>query len=241
MGTNKRLQLVAGCVIVLIWFTACTAKNSSAVISPSSPTSTLVTLSGTDIPSIPAPKAADLRSMILESFNKQDAFSWRYHSTTVLANGEIHTTLVEYQPSQRYQIVSDAKSGLIIIDKKVYTRQGDQWVLAQIPIENIIDPKAAQRLEKSIKDIIYIGSEYLDEKAMLVCRYNTLQKTGETETATEVTLWLGNEDRLPYKMLVKGQTLVIDGQTGEVKGIDSTSTVLFEYDPSIEIALPAIP
>jgi len=73
---------------------------------------------------------------------------------------------------------------------------------------------------------------------MLVSHYYAMQKTGDAETPIEVTLWIGYEDHMPYKMLVKGQTLVIDGQTGEVKGIDSNSTVFYEYDPTIEIATP---
>lgn len=220
---------------LLLWFAACTSQTKTSSIKP---TSTLVTLSGENVPSIPTPQADALRTMILESFEKQEAVSWRYNSTTQLSNGEVHTTLVEFQPPRRYHIVSDEKSELTIIDKEAFVLQDNQWIRANISIDSIIDPEASQRLEKSIKDIIYIGSEYLNEKVMLVCRYHAKQKTGDAETETEVTLWLGYDDHLPFKMLVNGQTLAIDGQTGDVKGIDSNSTVLFEYDPQIEIVLP---
>ncbi len=242
MVNQKRFLLIVGCFITILWFTACTAQNPAAnTASPVVPTSTLITLTGTSIPSIPAPDTEALRSIILESFEAQDTISWRYNSTTILANGETHTTLVEYQPPHRYHIVSDSKGGLIIFDEKVYTLQTDQWVLAEIPIESIIDPEATRRLENTISDIVYLGSEYLNEKAMLVCAYKSQQKTGDSETTIEVTLWIGNEDRLPYKMNVKGQSLAIDGQTGEVKGVDSTSTVLYEYDSSIVIESPLEP
>lgn len=234
MNNQKRFQWIAVCFL-LIWLSACNAQTKTSSITP---TSTLVTLTGGNIPSIPTPQPDALRAMIIESFEKQEAVSWRYNSTTQLTNGEVHTTLVEFQPPHRYHIVSDEESELTIIDKEAYVLQDNQWIRANIPIDSIIDPEASQRLEKSIKDIIFIGSEYLNEKAMLVCRYNAKQKTGDAETETEVTLWLGNEDHLPYKMLVNGQTLAIDGQTGDVKGIDSTSTVLFEYDPNIEIISP---
>ena len=236
MSHKKRYQLITGCLL-LVWLAACTSQNQK---SPSTiePTSTLVALSGENIPSVPTPETAALRDMILESFEKQESLSWRYNSTTVLSNGEKHTTLVEFQPPRRYHIVSDGKSELTIIDEQVYAYQNGQWILVSIPIDSIIDSEASQRLEKSIKDILYIGSEYLDEKAMLVSRYYAMQKTGDTESPIEVTLWIGNDDHMPYKMLVKGQTLAIDGQTGEVKGIDSNSTVFYEYDPTIEIATP---
>lgn len=234
MNNQKRFQPIAVCFLFL-WLSAC---NVQTKISSITPTSTLVTLTGGNLPSIPTPQPEVLRAMIIDSFEKQEAVSWRYNSTTQLSNGEIHTTLVEFQPPHRYHIVSDEKNELTIIDKEAYVLQDNQWIRANIPIDSIIDPEASQRLEKSIKDIIFIGSEYLNEKAMLVCRYHAKQKTGDAETEIEVTLWLGNEDLMPYKMLVNGKTMAIDGQTGDVKGIDSTSTVLFEYDPNIEIISP---
>lgn len=235
MHTYKRIQIIAGCILMILCFAACIGSKSADNADSSTADPTPV-----NTPDIPVPEPGTLRSIILDSFNAQDKLPWRYNSTTVLTNGETHTTQVEYQPSHRYHIVSDSQGGLIIFDDKVYMMQNAQWTVADIPIDSIIDPDATERLENTISDITYQGAQYLKDKAMLVCRYKAQQKTGSSESTIEVTIWIGNDDRLPYKMDIVGQTLAIDGQTGEVKGIDSTSTVVYEYDPSIEIAAPDI-
>jgi len=218
----------------MLCFAACNAKSdddkgsSAAIPTPM------------NTPDIPTPEPGALRAIILDSFDAQDKTPWRYNSTTVLANGETHTTVVEYQPTRRYHIVSDSQGGLIIFEDKVYMLQNGEWMLADILLESIIDPEATQRLENTISDITYQGAQFLNDKAMLVCKYQAKQKTGNSESTIEVTIWIGNDDRLPYKMDIAGQTLAIDGQTGEVKGVDSTSSVFYEYDPSIEISAPQI-
>jgi hypothetical protein len=237
MNIPKRSLFIVGLTIMVLWLAACAPKNPvDDAASPPPETQTNVAT-----PDIPTPEPGALRGIILDSFNAQDNFSWRYNSTTTLANGETHTTLVEYQAPHRYHIVSDGKGGLIIYDEKVYMLQDDQWSVADIPIDNIIDPDATERLENTITNITYLGAEYLDGKAMLVCRYQAQQKSGTSESPIDVTIWIGNDDQLPYKMNIIGQTLAIDGQTGEVKGIDSTSTVLYAYDPTISIESPQTP
>lgn len=236
MSSYKRFQLIAGCILICLCLAACNAtKSANDSSSSKSDTPTPV-----NTPDIPTPEPGTLRAIILDSFTAQDKLPWRYNSTTVLANGETHTTLVEYQPSHRYHIVSDSNGGLIIYDDKVYMLQNALWTLTDIPLDSIIDPDATERLENTITDITYQGAQFLNDKAMLICHYKAQQKTGSSESTIEVTIWIGNDDRLPYKMDIVGQTLAIDGQTGEVKGVDSTSTVLYEYDPSIEITAPEI-
>ncbi len=118
--------------------------------------------------------------------------------------------------------------------------QDGKWTQAEISIDSIIDPEANERLEKTISDISYQGAQFLNNKAMWVSQYTAKQKTGDSEATIEVTIWISIDDRLPYRMDIAGQTLAIDGQTGEVKGIDSTSTVIYEYDPSIKITAPEV-
>jgi hypothetical protein len=242
MIIKRRFFFLVGCATLVLGLAACGSKNpvdqtasTEAAISPAETQAIVAT------PNIPTPETGALRAIILDSFTAQDSLSWRYNSTTTLANSEIHTTLVEYQAPHRYHIVSDGRGGLIIVDEKVYMQADEKWTLADIPIENIIDPDATKRLESTISNITYLGAEFLDEKAMLVCRYQAKQKSGDSESNIDVTIWIGNDDGLPYKMNIIGQTLAIDGQTGEVKGVDSTSTVLYEYDPSISIEAPQMP
>ncbi len=242
MNTHRRFIFIVGCAILAFGMAACGSKNpidNTAPTGDANPPAETQSVVAT--PDIPTPEPGALRDIILNSFTAQDSISWRYNSTTKLVNGETHTTLVEYQAPHRYHIVSDGRGGLIIVDQKVYMLADEKWSLAEIPIENIIDPDATRRLENSISNITYLGAEYLNEKAMLVCKYQAKQKSGDSESTIDVTIWIGNDDHLPYKMNIIGQTLAIDGQTGEVKGVDSTSTVLYEYDPSISIEAPQLP
>lgn len=235
MNTYKRILLLSGFILIILSIAACNTTKST-----DSSGSSVADATPINTPDIPTPEPSALRSIILDSFNAQDKQSWRYNSTTVLANGETHTTLVEYQPTRRYHIVSDSQGGLIIYEDKVYMLQDGKWAQAEIPIDSIIDPEATKRLENTISDISYQGAQFFNDKAMWVCQYTAKQKTGDSEATIEVTIWISNDDRLPYRMDIAGQTLAIDGQTGEVKGIDSTSTVIYEYDPSIKITAPEV-
>ncbi len=165
--------------------------------------------------------------------------SYRYQGDTVMVNGETHNTVLEYVPPDRYHVVSDLKSELVVISQKVYFKQGDVWAESQMPATSIIDPDASKKLEESISDVQFIGTDSLNGKPMRVFQYKSQTKIGDTESPIQTKLWIGVADRLPYKMIVDGETASADASTGKVVGVNATSTILFEYDPTIKIALPS--
>jgi hypothetical protein len=82
----------------------------------------------------------------------------------------------------------------------------------------------------------------LDGKAMGVFSYATTTQPSGVTLHSQVELWVGQVDGLPYKMIVDGETLKIsmDPATGENKASaeKSLSTSLIVFDPSIKIEAP---
>ena len=53
-----------------------------------------------------------------------------------------------------------------------------------------------------------------------------------------LTFWIGREDGLLYKLVNDGQVASLDSDTGEIEIVEAVSTIIFSYDPSIEITAP---
>jgi len=181
------------------------------------------------------PNPSEHRAIILAANGALDEVTYRYQADTVLATGEAHHTMFEYVPPDRYHIVTDSKSGLIIIGLKVFFQREDGWAESQIPASSILDPDRMKRLSDSISEIQAIGVDSLNGELMQVYQYNSKTRFGETE---KTKLWTSVADNLPYKMIIDGYTTAIDASTGEIVGVKALSTIVYEYDPSIKITYP---
>lgn len=51
------------------------------------------------------------------------------------------------------------------------------------------------------------------------------------------TVWVGEADGLPYKLVVVGKILSLS-DTGETSFVETTTTTLIEIDPTIVITAP---
>ena len=199
--------------------------------------------SSTPIPlptSTTAPSLSELRSTIVAAVSALKDKSHRQSSETVLSDGNSHHTVVEYVVPDRYHIVADLTTEIVIVEQKVYIKQNEDgvWRESQIPVTSFIDPDFAKRLEESIADIRFIGADSLDGKPMWVYQYRSKTKIGEAESTLQTKLWIGETDTLPYKMAVDGETAAIDLSTGKVTSVKSIETILFEYDSTIKIDAP---
>jgi hypothetical protein len=237
MNCQRLLWQMMGCILAVLFLSAC---GTQATPVPTAVPPTVIP-SSTPIPSLtstPTLGPSELRSTILAAINSLKDKSWRYQSDTVLVDGKTHNTVLEYSPPDRYHIVSDSKSELIVIGQKVYFKQGEAWTESQMLATSIIDPDASKKLEESISDVQFIGTDSLNGKPVRAYQYQSKTKIGDTESTVQTKLWIGVADNLPYKMIVDGETATADASTGKVVGVKATSTILYEYDPTIKIALP---
>jgi hypothetical protein len=236
-------------LLTLLGLAACGAASTPTVASTSIPSTATppaptppVIPSATPIPLPTAtliPTPSELRSAILAALNALKDKSHRQRSaTTLLSDGRTYTTVVEYVAPDRYRIIADPIE-YVIVGQRVYLRQNEVWTESKTPASSIIDPDSSKRLEESISEIQFVGTDSLIGKPMQVCQYKSQIKLGDTSSLVQTALWIGEADHLPYKMAMEGESASLDTSTGKVVGVKSTSTILFEYDSTIKIALPA--
>jgi hypothetical protein len=237
MNRSKLLLQMMGCILAVLFLSACGAQATPAPTAVP-PTLTIIP-SSTPIPSPTAtPSPSESRATILAALNALKDKSYRQRSaTTLLRDGKTYTTAVEYVAPDRYHIIADPTE-YVIIGQKVYIKQNEVWTESQIPTTNIIDPDFFKRLEESISDIQFVGTDSLNGKPMQVCQYKSKLKVGDTESLVQTKLWMGVADNLPYKMIMDGETASLDSSTGKVVGVKSVATILYEYDSTIKIESP---
>jgi hypothetical protein len=179
--------------------------------------------------------------LILAAFTAQQELAWRYTSDIQMANGEAHTTLFEFTPPDRYRIVSDGASEVVGAGGKVYLLQGDTWVESLVPASGIVDPGFTGRLEQSISDLQFTGFETLNGIPMLVFKYASIYKIGSSDAASQTQIWIGQDDKLPYRIIIDGEVAALDHRTGLTTNSRAVNTINYEYDPQIQIEVPVIP
>jgi hypothetical protein len=232
-------RLLFSATILVLTAIALTACGSAPTPTPAPTSVPQVVPTAVSLPASTAtPGPTELRSTILAAINAQKDKAWRQRSEVTLADGSTHTTVIEYAPPDRYHIVSDSTTELVVLGQKVYLKQNAAWAESQIPVASIIDPDAFKKLESSNSDVQPVGADTLNGKPMRVYQYKSKATIGPTEAALQVKIWTGQSDNLPYKMIVEGQSASLDQRTGQVIGVQSTSTILFEYDPMIKVEAP---
>ena len=85
-----------------------------------------------------------------------------------------------------------------------------------------------QEVENNITNAKLIGPDILNGKPMLVYQFNYTFTQDNINITTTTKLWVGVSDGLPYQEVIQGN----------LNGIESTTTNLVEYDPSIQIQDP---
>jgi hypothetical protein len=222
MSTTKPLYALLAVLLIALGLTGCGARPTASPAAVANQT----------------PDQSALREAVLAAFRAQRDQPYRTQSTTVTKDGAGGSTLVEYVPPDRYHIAGDNGTELIVAGQQVYLKQGEEWAPADIPADSLIDPDTLTRLEDSISDLQDLGSDTLDGVAMQVCQYQSKIKVGDDEPLAQTKLWIGAADGLPYKMVMDGQVASFDASTGQVTGVEATTTLTYTYDATLQIEVP---
>lgn len=163
--------------------------------------------------------------------------SYRYRST-MLINGNTYHTMIEYMLPDKKHIVTD-NGEFIVAGDKVYVKDGDHWKVSEtLTAETFKDDLVV--LTKNAENIQWLGREMLDGKAMQVIQFDIKAGDTDKESTQQFKLWVGEADGLPYKLSIVGSAASVDEKTGQTGQVQAESTLLFEYDPTIQIFIPVI-
>jgi len=186
----------------------------------------------------PVPDVEDYKATIVSAFRLQRDRPNRQRSEVLLADGAVHRSVIEFVPPDRYHILSDSKTEMVIVEDKVYLKDKDAWTELKIAVSDIVDLDFVHRLESSLTEIQLLREESLGGDPMNVYQYKSTTKIGDTAPVVQNQLWVGVGDGLPYKMQIVGEVMSVNASTGEVQGIEAVSNIYFEYDPTIKIISP---
>ncbi len=236
MSPHPMLKNLCKWTLIVLVLTACSVQPTPVSILPS-PTTQVAALP-TAIPITVTKSAVEWKTTLVKAFQVQGERSYRSETDTKIESESGSHTVVEFMPPDRYHIVSQPASELIIIGPQVYNKQGNQWVELQVPADSIVTPLA--QAEKNMTDVQCISPEMLDGKALHLCQYTLRSKIGDTDTTSQIKLWIDADTNLPYKMVMNGAVGGMDSQTGKIKAVKATSSTIYTYDPSIQINQPAV-
>jgi len=184
------------------------------------------------------PSDTELQATIVGAFRAQQTRAYQQNSDTVLKDRTTHQARVEFVPPDKYHIVSDGTTELIIVGEVVYLKDQASWTEPNISVDSVIDRGFVSRLERSLSDLKWLGSETVNGLALQVYQYHNALKVGESEIIGQSKVWINPIDHLPYKLVVEGQTAALDNSTGQVTGVPATTTIAYAYDQTIQIAAP---
>ena len=217
--------------LVLAALSVCAACNSAPVTPVATAPAPQPTPAAT-------PTEVEWRAAVLGAFDSAQPRASRQRSETVLADGTRHQTVVEFAPPASYHIVADGATELIVIGERVYLKDSGAWTEANIPAGSLIDRDFAKRLERTLSDLTWLGSETLNGAALHVYQFKSAIKVGEDERIGQFKVWINPADQLPYQLVINGETAALDNRTGQITGVPTTTTIKYEYDPTIAISAP---
>lgn len=198
--------------------------------------------SGTVTPTVEATEivtdTAELRLLLQSAATALEEESWRFRSEIALLTGITHTTVMAFEPPDRYDVISNDETHMIIIGDDVYLQEGDEWVLLDVAVSSLIGEQTW--FETEAEHIQFVEVDELDGQEMLIYRYEP--PFVATPPLKEVQLWIGRQDERIYKMVVDGSSVVMSASLGGVASaveyVDATTTTVYEYDPEITVESP---
>ena len=182
---------------------------------------------------VPTPSEADMYATVIAALRSVSKLSHRSESEVVFTDGEIVSTTAEFVPPDRKHFFSE-DSEMIVVENRVYNKgKGeDRWTELQMDAAQISYPS----LGEDLGDIQFLGEEALDGKPVLVYKASLVNE--ETGATSVFTYWIGSEDGLLHKLVSDGEVGSLDSDTGTMKMVRATTTSIFLYDSSIQIAAP---
>lgn len=223
-------------LIALVGLAACSPTTAPLPAATVPPTTASTVTAAAAMP--PAPTDAELQAAVIAAFRTQQTRAYRQTSNTVLTDGTTHVTVVEFVPPDKYHIVADAVTELIIVGETVYLKDKTTWTEPGIPVDSLIDRDFVERLEQSLSALQLAGSELVNGVSLQVYQYRSALKVGAAEVSGQSKVWINPADQLPYRLVVEGQTAVLDNSTGQVTGVPAATTIVYEYDPGLQIVAP---
>lgn len=196
---------------------------------------------------MPTPDEESLRSAIVTALLAITNTQNRMDNLTEIEDGKVNHSVIEFIPPDKKHIVSvEDEVEYIIIADKVYmkTKSSDGWEQAQIAAEVFMGQGEAteQAIGEMVGQVQFVRKDQLEGKPMLVVKYVEITKIQDGELESQVELWIGEEDGLPYKMIKDGKiySVVNDPQTGESKQeyVNAITTTNFDFDPNFQIEAP---
>lgn len=236
-------------LIVSLCISACSSGNlpeptSTPTLIPPVLTPTPISLlNEASIPTeVPTPSADEIRASIVNALLTLSTKPNRMENTTVFRDGRTEISIIEFVPPDRKHIVSpDAE--YVVIGEIVYAKTSGKWEETSIPASTFMgDEMTAQKIGETISNVRFIRDDSLDGKAVRVYGYDTTTKAGDIELHSQVELWVGEMDGLPYKMIIDGDVygISVDSATGESKVTvaRAKTTILIDFDPAMNIEAP---
>ncbi len=219
------LYLIA-CLTLLTQLAACQKANAD--------------LTTTGTPSTEAARRIIVHALLLLNTKPN-----RLDNSTVGADGQTHQNVIETIPPDRKRIV-DNGTEIIVAGGKVYLKDSATapWQEVDIPASTYLGdmPSTEEALGTFVEGGEFVRSDALEGRAVGIFRYSTTSEASGVSLHNETELWVGQEDGLPYKMVVDGETLAVsvDPATGNNKASaqKALSTMMITFDPSLKIEAP---
>lgn len=149
-----------------------------------------------------------------------------------LTSSQVFTTTLEYQAPDRYHIVNGTTE-TIVISPTTYMKVGaSNWAINPIDMSAILNtvrnPSVAENYADYIANVQLAGSDTVDGKNSLVYTYSS-NNTVEGLTS-EAKTWVDAQTDLPLKTEMES----------EYQGTRTHVTILYDYDPTIQIEAPQV-
>lgn len=197
-------------------------------------------------PATGIPSAEDARRVIIHALLLLNTSPNRMSNTTVAADGSTHQNVIEFIPPDRKYIAGEGMDTLVV-GSRVYLRtsKDEPWQETAIPgIAYLgIPPTTEEAVSAYVEGGEFVRYDTLNGKPVGVYRYATTSKSSDITLHSQVELWVGPADGLPYQMITDGETLkmAVDPATGENKASaeKALTTSLIVFDKTITIEAPA--
>ena len=215
--------------LLIVILAACGGKT------PASPEPTAEAASATAASSA-SDETSPEREAILKALEGMQGQKHRTRNNIhLLESGETQDTVVEYVPPDRYHIIAGAQE-IIVMGTMVYLKVGEQWELnSKLPAAQVVDSESLTWMATTLEKIKAEGQETLDGKAMQVYSYQSANRAGDLWLVSQTRLWVGAADGLPYKLESQGDIQGVIPANGKAVKRRAVTTMLIEYDPTIEI------
>jgi hypothetical protein len=153
-------------------------------------------------------------------------------SMTQVSPIETTNYTVEYQPPDRFHMIMPGVVDGIIIGQVMYINLEGTWM--EIPLSDdfssafgLLGPDE-ENLYDTIQEVTFDGIEMLASRLCMVFTYSSQATVAGVVTSSTSRLWLGVADGRVYQIISEG----------DVEGTHTTTTIVYEYDPEIEVEAP---